>query len=81
MDAERAVGINAVEFDHVGGDIFQKVAVVAHDYAGEGRCLEQIFEPGDSQQIEMVGGLVEQEDIGMLHQGFDNGETLLPAAG
>jgi hypothetical protein len=81
VDAERAIGINAIELDHVGGDILQKVAVVAHDDAGEGGLLQQIFEPGDSEEIEMIGGLVEQKDVGMLHQSFDDGETLLPAAG
>jgi hypothetical protein len=29
----------------------------------------------------MVGGLVKQKDVGMLHQRFDNRQTLLPAAG
>jgi len=72
-DAEGPVGINAIELDHVGRDILQKVAVVAHDYAGECSRLKQVFEPRDSGKIEMVGGLVEQQDVGMLHQGFDNG--------
>src|SRR5208337_223155 len=81
VDAEGAIGINAIELDHVGGDVFEKVAVVADDYAGECRSLQQIFEPGDSGKIEMVGGLVEQENVGMLHQGVDNGVTLLTASG
>ena len=34
--------------------------------------FKQVFEPRDSGKIEMVGGLVEQKDVGMLHQGFDN---------
>src|ERR1019366_2921792 len=81
VDAERTVGINAIELDHVGGDILEKVTVVAHDDAGERRSLKQLFEPCDSGKIEMVGGLVEQKDVGMLHQSFDDCETLLPAAG
>src|ERR1700675_530561 len=81
VDTEGTVRINAIELDHVGGDILQKVAIVAHDYAGEGRALKQVFEPGDSEEVEMVGGFVEQENVRMLHQGFDNREPLLPAAG
>ena len=50
VDAEQSFGIDAVQFDHVGGDIFEEIAVVADDHAGEGRFLEQIFEPRDSRQ-------------------------------
>ena len=32
-------------------------------------------------KVEMVGGLVEQQDVGMLDEGFDQGEAFLPAAG
>ena len=81
VDAKKAVGINAVEFDHLGGDVLEKIAVVADDHAGEGRALKQVFEPGDSREIEMVGGLVEQQNVGMLHQSFGDGQTLAPASG
>ena len=81
VDAERAIGINPIELDHIGGDILQEVAVVAHDDAGEGSLLKQILEPRDSGKVEVVGGLVEQENVRMLYQGFDDRETLLPAAG
>src|SRR4029077_2143516 len=59
VDAERAVRINAIELDYVGGDILQEVAVVAHDDACERRRFKQIFEPRDSRKVEVVGGLVE----------------------
>ena len=81
MDAEGAVGIDAIELDHVRGDVLEKVAVVADDYAGEGGGRKQVFQPGNSREIEMVGGFVEEEDVGMLDEGFDNRQTLLPAAG
>src|SRR5258706_5190736 len=81
VNTQRTIGINAIELDHIGRDILQEVAVVAHDDAGKGSLLKQVFEPCDSGEIEMVGRLVEQEDVRMLHQGLDNRETLLPAAG
>ena len=81
VDAQRALGVNAIEFDHVGGDILEKVAVVADDDAGKCRRFEQLLEPGDSGKIQMIGWLVEQQDVGMLDQGFDNCQTLLPSAG
>src|SRR5258708_24339872 len=80
VNTQRTIGINAIKLDHIGRDILQEVAVVAHDDAGEGSLLKQVFEPGDSGEIEMVGGLVEQKDVGMLHQGLDTSQTLLPAA-
>src|SRR5258706_10519945 len=81
VNAQRTIGINAIKLDHIGRDILQEVAVVAHDDAGKGSLLKQVFEPGDSGKIEMVGGLVEQENVGMLHQSLDNRQTLLPTAG
>jgi hypothetical protein len=34
-DAQRPIGINAIELDHVGGDVLKKIAVVADDDARE----------------------------------------------
>ena len=39
IDAEKTVFIGAIEFDHVIGDIFEEVAVVADDDTGEGSVL------------------------------------------
>ena len=33
--SKRAIGIDAVEFDHIGRDIFQKITVVTYDDASE----------------------------------------------
>ena len=54
---------------------------MADDDAGEGRGFEEVFEPGDSQKIEMVRRFVQQKNVGMLNQSFNNGQTLLPSAG
>ncbi len=35
VNTQRAIGISAVEFHHVGGDILEKIAVVTDDDAGE----------------------------------------------
>ncbi len=32
---KNAIGIHAAQLRHVGGNIFQKIAVVTHDHAGE----------------------------------------------
>jgi hypothetical protein len=58
VDAEGAVGIDAVELYHIGGDVLEKVAVVADYDAGELGGSEYVFEPSDAGEIEMVGGLI-----------------------
>src|SRR5579859_5365953 len=55
-DAEQAVGIDAVELCDFGGDVFKEVAVVADDDTGERGLLENLLEPLDSGEVEMVGG-------------------------
>ncbi len=39
--AQHAVRIGAIELDHIAGDIFEEVAIVAHDNARELRVLKQ----------------------------------------
>ena len=51
-----------------------------HD-AGERRGIEQAFQPFDPAQIQMIGWLVQQQHIGLLHQGLGNRQALAPAAG
>ncbi len=51
------------------------------DDAGEPRAAENGFEPLDAFQVEVVGGLVEEEDIGLGDHGLGDGETLAPTAG
>lgn len=81
FDAQDAVGINAVEFNDLGGGGFKEVAVVAYGDDGEGRCGEQFFEPLDAGEVEVISGFVEEEDIGLAGERFDDREALAPAAG
>ena len=81
INAEKAVFIGAIEFDHMVGHIFQKITVVADDHAGEGGVLQQRFEPFNSGEIEMVGRLVQQQNIGLLDERFGDRQAFFPAAG
>ena len=81
LDPQEPVRINAAQFGHVCDHIFQEVAVVADYDAGKGGPLQQFFQPLDSFQIEMVGGFIQQQNVGRLHQRFENGEAFAPAAG
>ena len=79
--AQNAVGVDAIQFDHIGGDVFEKIAIVADDDARERRVEKKRFEPDDSGEIEVIGGLVEQKNVRGLHERFGDGEPFAPAAG
>jgi len=81
VDPERAVRVDAIQLDHGGRDVLEKVAVVTDHHAREARLLQHAFEPVDAGEVEMVGGLVQQDDVRRLQQRLDDGEPLLPAAG
>ena len=71
----------AVEFDDACGDIVQKTAVVGnHDQAAFKR-FEQIFQPNNRVDIQMVGRLVQQQYVGLLHPSLCQGDTLFLTAG
>ena len=80
-DAEDAVGKDAGEFGGFTGDVFEKITVVGDDDAGEVGLLKKLFEPLDSGEVEMVGGLIEEKNLRRGDQGFGDGEALAPASG
>ncbi len=80
-DAEDAVGIDAGELGGFAGNVFEEIAVVGDDDAGEVGLLEKLFEPLDSGEVEVVGGFVEEKNVGRGDQGFGDGEALTPASG
>ena len=50
------------------------------DDAGEAGGAQGTFEPLDAFEVEVVGGLVEQQDVGLGDHGLGDGEALAPAA-
>ena len=51
-----------------------------HD-ARKRRVLEHGFKPFNAGEVHMVGGLVEQQNVGSLHKSRANRQALAPAAG
>ena len=51
------------------------------DEEAEGGLREVVFEPLDALDVEVVGGLIEQEQVGLLDQAAGDGEAFAPAAG
>ncbi len=65
---EQPVRVDPVELEHAARDVLEEVAVVARDHEGERRGGEQLLERQDAVEIEMVGRLVEQQDVGLARQ-------------
>ena len=58
----------------------QKFAVVADDDEGAVVALQPAFEPNQGVEVEVVGGLVEHEDVAGAHEGARQLQTHAPAA-
>ena len=57
-----------VQFENPLGDVVEEIAVVGDENDGA-RVFRQVpFEPGHALGVEMVGGLVEQQDVGTFEQ-------------
>jgi hypothetical protein len=61
--------------------VVQKLAVVADDEGGVRIFLEPCLEPERALQVEIVGGLVEQQQVGLREQGRRQRHPHAPAAG
>jgi hypothetical protein len=57
--------VAAVELEDPAGDVVEEVAVVGDRDDGALVVLEVPLEPGHRQGVEVVGGLVEQQDVGL----------------
>ena len=80
-DAEVAAGVDAADLDHLVGDRPQERPVVGGDEVAERGGPQQPLQPDDARQVEMVGRLVEQQQVGPADQFAGQGQPLAPAAG
>ena len=54
---------------------------MADHHARERRVLQNGFEPLNPRKIQVVGGLVQEQNVRRLDQGLGNGKPFAPAAG
>jgi hypothetical protein len=75
--------VNGVEIEHAFGDVFQEPAVVADDEESARLRLQHALEPEDSVDVEMVGRLVHQDQVGLAQGivGHDEAFTISLALG
>ena len=73
LEETRVIGIvgiitAAIELEHPGHDIVEEVAIVGDEDDVAGIIDQMAFEPRDAFGVEMVGRLVEQQDVGLFEQ-------------
>ncbi len=78
---EEATGVGAAQLEHARGDVLEEVAVVAHHRVRAGMRLQHALQPEDAFHVEMVRGLVHEEDVRRAHELPHDGQALLPTAG
>ena len=59
-----------VDVGGVGGDAVEEVAVVRDGDEGAVVAVEEVLEPVDGVEIEVVGGLVEEQRFGLAEEGL-----------
>ena len=62
-------GLAAVQPDDAARELFQKPPVMADQHDAGGKGFQLRFQPFDGRQVEMVGRLVEQQQIRVRRQG------------
>ena len=62
------LGDAAVEPDRGPRQVLQEAPVMADQHEGRAQARQFAFEPFDRRQVEMVGRLVEQQDVGLRRQ-------------
>ena len=67
--------------DDAGGEALEERPIVRDEHDGAGVVGEEGFEPGDGVDVEMVGRLVEQQQIGLRHQRPREQHAPSPSAG
>ena len=65
----------------VAGYRVQKVTIVGDQEQCSGVALEPLFKPDDRVQIQVIGGFVQQQQVGAAHQRARQVETHTPSAG
>ena len=69
-----------VQLHDAGGQPPQEGAVVGDEQDAARVVVDPILEPLDGAQVEVVGGLVEEQQLGVAHDGAGETDPALPAA-
>ena len=53
----------AVEVEDLGRDAIEEISIVAHHQYGPGKSQRRLLEGAQRREVEVVGGLVEDQDV------------------
>jgi hypothetical protein len=74
--------LEAVEMENIGDDVIEEARVVGDDDGStSGQAGEVLLQPGDVNDVEMVRGLIEQEDVSLEQHGTSKSQLHLPTTG
>src|SRR5690606_16944744 len=76
-----AVLVEALPREDVGGDVVEEGAVVRDDHGAAGELQQRVLQARERLDVEVVGGLVEQEHVAALLEGERQVEPVALAAG
>src|SRR6218665_3548110 len=62
------VAVAPIEFQNPLGRVVQEVAVMGDGHDGAGKAVQELLEPVDGLGVGVVGGLVEQQHVGLGQQ-------------
>jgi hypothetical protein len=71
----------AIEFDDARGHPVQEAAVVGDEHHAAAILQQQVFQPLDGIEVQVVGRLVQQQHVGPAHQRLRQRDALAVAAG
>jgi hypothetical protein len=75
------VGVVVFDFDDAGDYFVDEVSVVGDEYEAALMLEEPFFEPGDTGEVEEVGGFIHEEKVGFFEEDFGECGAVAPAAG
>ena len=81
LHVQETLGERAVQLDHAAGHRLEEVAVVAHRDERLRLARQQVLEPEDSLDVEVVRGLVEEQQLRLADERARDRQPLLPPAG
>ena len=78
--ARIAAQATTIELHDASGDAAQETAIVGDEQKRRGKSRQELFQPDDRVDVQMVGRLVEQQEIGFSDQGASHHDAALQAA-
>ncbi len=67
--------LSGLDVHRVGGGLVEKIAVVRDQHQGAGEPIQKPFQPQQGVEVQVVGGLIEEQQVRWLHQRAGQGRA------